>query len=332
MESSRRSSAAESTPAQVGARITSDQVSVILCTRDRAEMLDRALGALCAALADSAEIIVVDSGSTTIDTARTAERHSVRYVRSDIPGLSIARNLGLETSEREIVVFTDDDCLVAEGFLDPLIEPFSSPAVGATTGHLRDISDTSERDPNPPTAILTDVLDGLDAGHGALMAFRRSVITDLGGFDPVLGAGRHFGGAEDTDALCRVLDAGLHIARVQAAEVQHVFTRDDADYRRLARAYGLGTGAMCSKWRRSSRTNGRRLTVRIARRAASRYARRMRTTRSRRGQAAYIGGLVKGMREARHVPVTGTVFTDVQPPEPVVLGAAAPRPASEVST
>lgn len=305
--------------------VTAQHVSVVVCTRDRPSMLEGALDALVHALPDAAEVIVVDSGSISPQTAHVAQRFGVRYVRSDVPGLSIARNLGLHSSTRDIVIFTDDDCLVAADFLLPLIQPFSSPLVGAATGHLRDIADTTELSPSRSVQTLTAVLDGLDAGHGALMAFRRSVITELGGFDPILGAGRHFGGAEDMDALCRILDAKLQVIRVPDSVVQHVFTRDDEDFLRLNRNYGLGMGAMCSKWWRTSRAEGRRLAARVARRAIARYFRRIRASRSRRGQAAYLTGLLAGVRESRRIPVNGLVFVDENPPAAVTLS---PSPTS----
>lgn len=325
MESSHRLPRGETLSTGDTPPLTAEHVSIVVCTRDRAAMLERSLKALLDAPPSAAEVIVVDSGSVSSQTARVAQEFGVRYVRSDVPGLSIARNVGLQTSTRDIVVFTDDDCLVAADFLSPLIEPFSSPRVGATTGHLRDIADTTELKPSLSAKTLTDVVDGLDAGHGALMAFRRSVIMELGGFDPILGAGRHFGGAEDMDALCRILHANLDVVRVPDSVVQHVFTRDDGDFLRLNRAYGLGMGAMCSKWWRASRADGRRLAARVARRAFARYVRRIRTTRSRRGQAAYVTGLLAGVRESRRIPIAGLVFVDANPPAAVSLS---PSPTS----
>lgn len=293
-------------------------ISILLCTRDRPALLADALVALRAALPDDTEVIVVDSGSTGPETARVAEAAGVRYVRSDIPGLSIARNLGLHTSTREIVVYTDDDCLVEPGFLTELAAPFADASVGGATGTLRDVSDAREIAPGPPVRLLR-ATQGLDAGHGALMAFRRSLIVELGGFDPVLGAGRHLGGAEDMDALCRVLHAGFAVVRVPRAVVRHVFTRGDEDYLRLNTNYGLGTGAMCAKWLRAAGADGRRLAAVVARRGLSRYARRLRPARARRGQGAYLRGLLRGYAEGRRLEVRGLVFVDAQPPVAVPL-------------
>ncbi|MET0781293.1 MAG: glycosyltransferase family A protein [Microbacterium sp.] len=303
-------------------------VTVIVCTRDRAHLLVDALAALRAAVPADAEILVVDSGSTTSATRDAALTANVRYVRSDTPGLSIARNAGLAATDAELIVFTDDDCAVTPDFLAPLIAPFIDPGVAAATGTLRDIGDSS-----PLSTAAVEVLrrtnQGLDAGHGALMAFRRSALLTAGGFDPLLGAGRHFGGAEDMDVFCRLLHAGHAVARVPASVVTHVYTRNDEDYIALNENYGRGIGAMCAKWLRTDRRAGISLTALVMRRAVVRFARRLRSARSRRGQLAYLRAVVRGLRQARTLSVRDGLFIDSTPPAPVSASADATSAVSE---
>lgn len=296
------------------------QVAVVLCTRDRPRFLGRALDVLAEVLPAQVEVIVIDSGSTTDETARVARRGAVRYVRSDVPGLSIARNLGLAATSRDIVVYTDDDCEVQPGALRALLRPFASPRVGAATGRLSDHA-------APPDAagtaarVFRTPADGIDAGHGALMAYRSAVLRAIGGFDPVLGAGRTFGGAEDLDAFCRVLRAGSTVVHVPRAEVRHMFTRDDEDYAALQAAYGRGLGAMTRKWVAATGAPGRRIAWRVLRRAALGLVRHRGDARARAGRRAYLAGLREGYRRARDIPVSDLLFHDVAPPAPVRLGA-----------
>jgi glycosyltransferase involved in cell wall biosynthesis len=305
-----------------GSRLERDRtaaaVTIVICTRDRAAMLADALNALLSAVPAGADVLVVDSGSTSAATRDAAAKAGVRYVRSDVPGLSIARNAGLSATDREFVVFTDDDCALTPGFLDPLIAVFDSPEVAAATGALRDIASVASPDASP-VEILRRTTQGLDAGHGALMAFRRSALVAAGSFDPLLGAGRHFGGAEDMDVLCRLLHAGHTVARVPASVVTHVYTRTDDDYITLNENYGRGIGAMCAKWLRGDRRAGLSVTALVARRGVVRYLRRVRTTRARRGQQAYLRAVVRGLREAWRLPVRGLLFVDTAPPAPVTI-------------
>lgn len=299
-----------------------ERVCLILCTRDRPAYLAEALATIRKVLPAAIEVIVVDSGSTSDETARVVADAGVRYVRSDVPGLSIARNAGLAATEREFAIYTDDDCHVQPGFAERLVAPFAADAVGATTGRLLDIADDRPAPEAAPNRVLSRTNEGLDAGHGALMAFRVSLLRSLGGFDPLLGAGRRFGGAEDLDAFCRILVSGSTLVQVPSAIVRHVFTRNDADYVTLNRAYGLGIGAMARKWVRSTGAPGRSLTALAVRRAAVRYARRWHNARTRAGQAAYLRGFADGYREAARIPLDGLRFQDVQPPAAVAAASA----------
>lgn len=308
-----------------------DRVALVLCTRDRPEFLAGALDALQRVLPETVEVIVVDSGSVTDATRRVADRDGIRYVRSDIPGLSIARNAGLAATTREIVVFTDDDCELQPDAIERLTAPFAASTVGAVAGRLRDHSDTSDAEP-PPARVLSDTRDGLAAGHGALMAFRTALLRQLGGFDPVLGAGRDFGGAEDLDAFCRVLHSGSTVVQAPDAVVRHLFTRSDDDYIRLNSAYGRGIGAMARKWVAATGGEGRALTRLALRRAAVRLARRLGDSRARHGQWAYLRGFQDGYRRAGHLSVDGLVFRDQNPPAAVDLASSAPDTVTERGT
>jgi glycosyltransferase involved in cell wall biosynthesis len=296
-------------------------ISVVLCTRDRPTQLARALEVLLERAPAGAEIIVVDSGSASVQTQRVADRAGVIFIRSDVPGLSVARNVGLRAASRTIVVYTDDDCAVASGFGEALTAAFQDARIGAATWRLVDHATADAATTAPCTGaveLVTDTVDGLDAGHGALMAFDRERLIGLGGFDPLLGAGRRYGGAEDLDAFCRILHSGSMVARVADAVVIHENTRDDEDYARLNAAYGRGLGAMCRKWRDIDRAAARALSRTVLRRAAKRALRRLGSARTRRADAAFIGGVWIGMRETRAIPVSDGVFADLQPLAPVV--------------
>src|SRR5687767_8113024 len=100
-------------------------VSVVVASRDRPEQLRGALAAIRAAMPAGTEVVVVDSASTGAGTRQVTDDAGARYLRCDRPGVSRARNLGLETTQAEIVAFTDDDCRPAPGWLDALARPFA---------------------------------------------------------------------------------------------------------------------------------------------------------------------------------------------------------------
>lgn len=115
--------------------------SVVICTRNRADSLQRCLQSLAADPSTaSAEIIVVDNGSTdhTLSIVREYAQSSVRPVRLVIeptPGLSRARNSGVATSAGRFILFTDDDVTVEPGWLDAIVTSFTT-GVAAVGGRI----------------------------------------------------------------------------------------------------------------------------------------------------------------------------------------------------
>src|SRR5438874_4759109 len=84
--------------------------AVVVCTRDRPQLLGGLLPALVSEAASGVEVVVVDSASQGRETAELVESAGLRLVRCDRPGASYARNVGLAATSAPVVVFTDDDC------------------------------------------------------------------------------------------------------------------------------------------------------------------------------------------------------------------------------
>jgi Glycosyl transferase family 2 len=101
-------------------------VSVVLATRDRPQLLRRAIDSVLHQTYSRWELIVVDDGDS--DEAREVvddvgdER--VRVVRADGSGAARARNLGLQAASGSIVAFLDDDNLMALGWLRAVVVRF----------------------------------------------------------------------------------------------------------------------------------------------------------------------------------------------------------------
>jgi glycosyltransferase involved in cell wall biosynthesis len=100
----------------------SPDISIVLCTWNRASLLDGALAALTAqSHAPAHEILVVDNASTD-GTRAVVARHAascgnLRYVSEPQQGLSIARNSGIAAARAPLLAFTDDDVRVGTDWL-----------------------------------------------------------------------------------------------------------------------------------------------------------------------------------------------------------------------
>jgi cellulose synthase/poly-beta-1,6-N-acetylglucosamine synthase-like glycosyltransferase len=141
-------------------------------------------------------------------------------------------------------------------------------------------------------------------GHGANMAFRREVLVELGGFDPLLGAGSEFPAGEDKDVLWRAMRAGWRAIFAADLQVTHVSWRDDMEAVRVMFRYGVGAGAVVAKRRRIAGERGLAAQEmwRHGLLPAARAARRGRWSASA-GALARSAGVVEGAVRARRLPM-----------------------------
>jgi GT2 family glycosyltransferase len=243
------------------------RIAAVVCTRDRPDQLARCVAALAPQLRRTDVGIVVDSASKNRRAvADVAERVGFRLVRVDQPGLSRARNAGVEAAEAAgvpVVAFTDDDCMVGEQWAKKLSAPFGDFSVGFVTGAVD--GDRQARLPiavTAPNAVPRRFSHGDDpttCGHGANMAFLVEALREIGGFDDTLGAGSPLRAAEDTDAFWRVLAAGWHGQFEPEARVTHSQWRSTGEALRTSYGYGIGLGALASKGLRRQQDGARRL-------------------------------------------------------------------------
>jgi glycosyltransferase involved in cell wall biosynthesis len=97
--------------------------TIVICTRNRAESLTRALQSLVAMEAPAGfswNVVVVDNGSTD-QTPRVvadfSDRLAITRVPEERPGLSNARNRGIAAVNANYIIWTDDDVVVEPGWL-----------------------------------------------------------------------------------------------------------------------------------------------------------------------------------------------------------------------
>ena len=235
-----------------GENITDMDLSLIICTRDRCEKLAQCLESVRGlGFERQWELIVVDNGSAdrTVaiveDFARTFWVPT-RYVFEPSPGLGNARNAGLKIACGEILAFTDDDCYPASDFLQHIWSAFSDPGLGYISGRitLHDPADfpITVNVSTTPLIFAPRSFIHVGAVQGANIAFRREVLLEIGGFDPLFGAGSLFA-AEDLDAAARASAAGWKGEYRPEVVVSHHHGRKAADAARLKKSYGIGAGA-----------------------------------------------------------------------------------------
>ncbi len=234
-------------------------LSVVVCTRDRPESLMAAVVSMLRSLPEGSELLVVDQG--TNDSVRemletlAAPKGSVRYLRNPRKGISAARNEGASQARNQLLVFTDDDCVVAPSWAGEWKRAFGNPSAPAM-GFGEVIR--AEHDPALGFIPGFDLVAGLygrelfdkgigAVGMGANMAVRKDAWEALGGFDESLGSGRRLAAAEDTDFAFRAVRAGYLVLHTSLPRVVHHGFRPNSEASRLVAGYMGGIAAMYLK-------------------------------------------------------------------------------------
>ena len=215
------------------------RVSVVVCNYNGARTLDETLRSLEKLDYPDFEIIYVDDGSTD-ESLSIAERHSerIRIISQRNQGLSVARNIGAQAATGEIVAYIDSDAYADRDWLRHLVTSMNSGSYAGGGGpNLTPASDGLTAQligfcPGNPTYVLKD---NVRAEHvaGVNMAFRRDVLLEIGGFDPV-----HTRAGDDVDICWRFEDAGFRLAFSPAAIVWHHRRPSIRAYLRQQLGYG----------------------------------------------------------------------------------------------
>lgn len=233
-------------------------LSIVVCTRDRAPQLQEFLNRLPQGelRAAKAELVLVDNASrdATPDViARYAAgaEFPVRSVAEPTPGLSRARNAGLAAAQAPLVAFTDDDCYLTPEFPARVKSAFADASIGYLGGRVQrfDPSDAMVACLHRDTPLELAPYRFLPAGIliGANMAFRRTVIDAVGPFDEEFGAGTPFR-CEDIDYLARCSLAGFRGRYLPDLVVLHHHGRKSVDAAKLRAANDVARGAYYAKF------------------------------------------------------------------------------------
>jgi O-antigen biosynthesis protein len=212
------------------------RVSVVVCAYNEERTIAECLGSLAACEYPDLEVIMCDDGSTD-RTLELARRFPFKVLELPHGGLSRARNAGLEAATGDIVAYLDADAAchlewpfhLALSMEDDVVATggpnlpvpgagFVERAVGLSPG-------------SPVEVLVAD--DRAEHVPGCNMAYRRTSLQEIGGFDPVYTAA-----GDDVDVCWRLLDLGHEIGFTAAAQVRHHRRGTVRGYFRQQRGYG----------------------------------------------------------------------------------------------
>jgi cellulose synthase/poly-beta-1,6-N-acetylglucosamine synthase-like glycosyltransferase/peptidoglycan/xylan/chitin deacetylase (PgdA/CDA1 family) len=196
-------------------------VAVIVPAYNEQVGIERSVRSIASSDYPDFEVLVVDDGSTdrTPQLVDALELDNVRLIRQDNTGKAGALNTGIEFSDAEIVVMVDGDTLFEPNTILNLVAPFADEDVAAVAGNTKvgNRRGLLGRWQHIEYVIgfnldrrMYDVLQATPTVPGAVGAFRRDILSDVGGVpgDTL---------AEDTDLTLAIGRTGRRVVYAENA-------------------------------------------------------------------------------------------------------------------
>jgi cellulose synthase/poly-beta-1,6-N-acetylglucosamine synthase-like glycosyltransferase/peptidoglycan/xylan/chitin deacetylase (PgdA/CDA1 family) len=226
-------------------------VAVIVPAYNEAVGIERAVRSLTRADYADLEVVVVDDGSTdgTPDLVDALRLPGVRVIRQLNGGKAAALTTGVMATDAEVVVMVDGDTVFEPDTITNLVQPFADPAVGAVSGNTKigNRRGLLGRWQHIEYVMgfnldrrMYEILQCTPTVPGAVGAFRRSVLIEIGGVssDTL---------AEDTDLT---LSIGRRGHRVVYTEYARAWTEAPSTVSGLWRQrYRWSFGTMQAVWK-----------------------------------------------------------------------------------
>jgi glycosyltransferase involved in cell wall biosynthesis len=253
------------------------KIDIVIPTRNRGGLIVNALESLQENHSQDFYVWIVDQSenSLTAEAVKPFLEKDSRYslITSHTKGADIARNIGLQVGQSSIIAFLDDDCRVADTWVEILLNEYeANPEVASIFGRVIPKEGPMEFSNKKETAVmqrLHQVLPmakkveqehrfytqnncfDLGFGHGANMSFRRSTFAEIGVFDEYLGGGAPLKSWEERDIGYRILRNGGTILYSPDLIVYHEHWRGWHDVCKAFQEYAFGAGAATGKYVRT---------------------------------------------------------------------------------
>lgn len=218
--------------------------SIIIPVYNRPDEVAELLESLAVQSRKDFEVIIVEDGSTvTCEQVVNAynDKVDITYIYKENEGRSIARNVGIEASKGEWLVFFDSDCVIPPEYFENLGRALDENPVdcyGGPDAAHDSFSDTQKAINRAMTSFWTT--GGIRGGKVQLekfvprtfnTGFKREVYDRVGGFREMF--------SEDIDMSTRIKQAGFTIALIRDAYVYHKRRVDFKKFWRQVYVFGM---------------------------------------------------------------------------------------------
>src|ERR1700682_3583946 len=208
------------------------RISVVVITRNEGEELRRTVENLDDTLPESAEIVVVDDGSTDGSPDHLALRGRVKLHRTHGLGVARARNFGVRHARGDTLVFADAHIRLGQFWWRPLTEILKDPRAGGAAPAIMKMPKVERKGyglklTGPDLKIAWLRKEGnapfpAPILPGCCLAMRRDVFESSGGWDK----GLLQRGGVDNEVSVRLWLFGFELMIAPEVVVRHLFRKE----------------------------------------------------------------------------------------------------------
>jgi glucosyl-dolichyl phosphate glucuronosyltransferase len=229
--------------------ISKSGIEFSICTYNRSAFLKECVASLLKQMIPGRTMVTVIDNNSTDDTRewvlqKLNEYPGLRYIHEPVQGLSQARNTAWRNAEFEWVFYLDDDCLPPDGFVTAALhlidqhkefDAFGGPIESVFIKDPPDWLPAGFGNFSMPFDVVT--LIGKGFIRGGCFLIRKSVIEQLGGFNPDLGVkGNTLRYGEELELQLRMHKEGYKIAYAPSLRIGHYVRAGKINVRWLLRS------------------------------------------------------------------------------------------------
>jgi len=203
--------------------MTNDKISIVIPCYNGENFLNDCIKSILKQTVKPNEIILIDDGSTD-DSLKIAKKYQIKIVSHKVNrGLAEARNTGIKSTNSEIIIFIDVDCVADKNLIKNIIENYTSEKIAGVGGIGVEVN--SNGSANKYRSLHGIQGQGkhrkfVECLFGLCFSFRKKVLQEVGLFDHNFRTN-----GEDIDIGFRITKKGYRLIYDPQIKVLHL--RDD---------------------------------------------------------------------------------------------------------
>lgn len=196
-------------------------ISVIVATKNRHYKVTNCIKSILSNSYKKFDLIIIDQSSNNLtkNIIKKINHDKIKYYKLHSSGKTKALNSSLGKTRSNLLLFTDDDCVVSTSWIKTVKKTFDEkPDVDAIFGPVFPYSKTKMKDSVCPSTftknksrIFLKPTIHQKVGSGNNMAFRKNTLLKIGKFKTWMGPGSISKSGDDAELIIRSLVNGCRI-------------------------------------------------------------------------------------------------------------------------